>query len=313
MNRGGLENVQIDRRSAVSTAADPRAAIAAGVDRPEDWSRLCESACRRNCRGEAMIAFKNADFEDQAALRILLVKQFGKEITNDLPSPPFAGLKTPWRDAYTYPYRAGGGYGIAAGTLFFVVTAKLFGPVGIALGGTALLLHHVTVLRSSLAGEEEPPYPAEFPSLAFGTLILPAAIIVAFAPMLFGFAMAFGVSAERAGAPILTLSAAAPFLAFIVLLLSAPGILISIAWERYHSVEALRPAVFAEPILKKPAESAAVLIVYLCAMGFGFVLLALAPKANIILSVLSASAAQFLFIFSARRCALLSRATSGLL
>ncbi|MBI3819374.1 MAG: hypothetical protein HY286_11825 [Planctomycetes bacterium] len=277
------------------------------MDRPRDWTRLCESSIARGSRPEAVMAFKNADAADHPRLRNALEDRFGAEILRELPKLPFAGLKTPWRDMWEFPWRGGAGFSFVAGTLFFFVTAKLLGPVGIALGSAALLFHHTTILRASLNGNEEPPYPADFPAFTFGVLVLPTAIIVAFAPMLFAFAMAFGVSPVQAGGALLTISAWAPFFALAGLALAAPAVLIAIAWEYYHSIDAFRPSIFAAPLVKRPLDAGVVILFYLLANAAACALLASSIKTNILLFVPYVATAQLLLSFSARRAALFAR------
>lgn len=301
------QSLQLGAPSVGVVGRDPRAAMAAGEDEAADWSRICEVACERGKLAEAAMAFHNAADEHRDALRERLCAKFGDAALELLPAPPFAGLSTPWRDAFLYPFRAGGGYGIAAGTVFFLFTARLLGPVGIALGFVALLSYHPTVLRASLRGEEDPPYPAEFPTLAFSAFILPAAIFVSFAPILIGYGMMFGVSGADSGRIIFMISRLVAIVVIGGFVISAPCVLIAIAWEKYHSFDALHPAIFAAGLARRPWEGVLVLSSYIVAIASAIFMLALSVKCNIAIAIVATAAAQWLLSAAARRIALFDR------
>lgn len=284
-----------------------RDAIAADTDTPADWSWLCAYACEQGRRQEAAMTFRNADSADRVHLRHRLAHRFGIEVLNDLPEPDYSGLKTPWRDTKEYPFRGGGILGIVVSAVFCGVLSSYLGPCGVALGSAAILLHHITILRASLAGNEAPPYPDEFPSFAFGLSVLPIAVPLAFLPMFYAYASMFNVSQEQMFGPFAGIPKRLPYVAIAGGLLAIPGVLIALAWERFHSIDALRPRVFGALFIERPRETSAVLAFYLISLAGGCFLLAISAGSPIYLSIPLGGVAQVLLAMSARRLALLAR------
>ncbi|MBL8694412.1 MAG: hypothetical protein JNJ88_09985 [Planctomycetes bacterium] len=290
-----------------STAAPPsereqhvREVIARGDDRPEDWTRLCREACESGRLEEARMAYRNAPAGDRRYLLGKLTARFGVAAGRELPGPPSESMRKPWRDAFQYPFRSPGPQVIAVGTLFFVVLS-LTPLMGFVLATSALAFHSITVLKSTVRGDDDPPEPADMPLFLVGTTVVPAAVFLS-ALLLFA---AFGAAALVST----TLARAIGFLCLTILVLSPLAPMVQAALAAHGSVRALASAEAWRPLTAAPLETVAVCFVANALFFGGFLAIgaawhglpwALVPVAALVAQLLWTASARLTGLFARR-------------